>query len=692
MAVPRNTTLVESETIHAVEDSSANLAYSFHNPVAITSNSDFTAQGFSGQGTEVSPYLLTNLNITSQTAVCILVANTTSHFRIQGCWFSSEESIWGQGLVTFENVENGDVENNVFASGYIAISATQAINCKFSSNLFGTSLMGFLGYNLQDNEISNNEETSESIGYPIHVEDSEGVVIENNQFLNCLYEGIGLTSSVDCLVEDNILHGNSPHLGQYAFAIRNSRACTLTSNNATNFGTAIDVTNGQMHVVTLNYIDTCYGGMMIRGNDTVITYNTIWSTGYGIETRESFRTEIRNNEFLRSRYVTSIDINRGGDSIISENIIHEADYGIRVQGSRNLEISYNLISNCYSGISLQEVAYIGLQDAYPENCFIKKNNLENCSISFSISDPAGLDHVITGNLVNGREIVYYYKASDLEIHGDEYGQIILADCEDISITGGTLDEILVMFSSTCEISNVQIGNGTNGIYIRNSAQIAIGYSHLFGNDVGIHIESSNRCQIVRTTACNNGYGILLDTSPNATVYNCNLYNNDYGLVLIGAHQSMIESCHIYQNSEGIFLLRTNDAFIGNNEFIENYDIGLLLNRGSRYNRIVSNSFGWNTIHVVCSGIDNMWDDGIKRGNRWSDLGDALIYIIDEDDVDRYPMILGEGISTTNSTSTTISNGTIIPENVRMAIGVVTGFAILVFIAVAINLSIRRNSE
>jgi hypothetical protein len=118
--------------------------------------------------------------------------------------------------------------------------------------------------------------------------------------------------------------------------------------------------------------------------------------------------------------------------------------------------------------------------------------------------------------------------------------------------------------------------------------------------------------------------------------------------------------------------------------LENNEIGILLNRGSRFNRIIANSFGWNSVNAICSGFDNEWDDGIETGNRWSDLGENYVYLIDEDDVDRYPSLLENGTlsntlpSLTSNTDITGISGAVTPE-----VAVITALALLGFIAVAI---------
>ena len=567
-----------------------------------------------------------NLNITSTSSVCILIANTTRYFAIENCWFSSQDSNWGQGIITLENVFGGRIEDNEFAAGYIAISVEDSSSCTFTRNKIGTYQMGFLAYSLQDSKFSDNIQITESIGYSVRIEDSTNVSIINNFFQGCLYEGIRLTSCTNCYAGLNTLSGTDLHFGQYGFSIRDSVECTLTQNKVTSFATGIDI--------------SC-----------------------------------------------------GGNSRVTENTMSDLEFGMRLQGIDNLEVSNNSFLECYVAITFEEVAYLGLEDGPPVNSRILNNQLEKCGFRFSITNPAGMNQEISGNLIDGRQLAYLYNENNLQINGREYGQIILADCEDVSITGGILDELLLMFCTNCQISGVSVSNRTNGIYVRYSSQVDIGYSQLAGNEVGIRIEESDYCHIVRTNTHNNGHGLLLDSSPNSTIYDCDVYDNEYGMVLIDAHQSYVETNRVYGNGQGIYLLRTTDSYIGNNDVLENDEIGLLLNRGSRYNTIVANRFGWNLVNVLCSGFDNTWDDGVKRGNSWSDLGDSRIYIIDEDDFDRFPSSLGDGNSTIISVSTsTTTNTTVAPESVAVVVGAVSGFSLLSIIAFAVRFGRKRTSH
>jgi len=342
-----------SESV-SVENANLTLAYTSHSPFNITSNSDFETQSWPGEGTSMNPYLISGLNITSPSPVCILIANTTSYFTITECLFSSQENDWGQGIITIENVIHGLVEDNEFAAGYIAISVEDSSSCSFVGNTIGTSLMGFLAYNLNNSEFSGNTQTSESIGYPVHIEDGNNLIIRSNSFQNCAYEGIGLTSCTDCILEYNVITGLDLHLGQYGFAIRNSRQCTLVRNNVTGCGTGIDITNGVLHTISDNYIQQCFGGISLRGNNTIINDNEIFSLGYCVSLIGSFRNVVQSNELQSTSQGNGIQVDGGANSNITENIFNQHDSGVRILETTNLRVSNNNFSNCFAAVILED--------------------------------------------------------------------------------------------------------------------------------------------------------------------------------------------------------------------------------------------------------------------------------------------------------------------------------------------------
>ena len=64
--------------------------YITHTSISITSNSGFTTAGFTGAGTDVNPYVLDGVNISTTTSDSISITGTTAIFIIQNCYLSTD--------------------------------------------------------------------------------------------------------------------------------------------------------------------------------------------------------------------------------------------------------------------------------------------------------------------------------------------------------------------------------------------------------------------------------------------------------------------------------------------------------------------------------------------------------------------------------------------------------------------------
>ncbi|MCK4896726.1 MAG: right-handed parallel beta-helix repeat-containing protein, partial [Candidatus Heimdallarchaeota archaeon] len=60
-----------------------------HEPILIWSDRDFNNYNFRGKGSEESPYLINNLNITTTSSKGIYITNTTKSFIISNCIISA---------------------------------------------------------------------------------------------------------------------------------------------------------------------------------------------------------------------------------------------------------------------------------------------------------------------------------------------------------------------------------------------------------------------------------------------------------------------------------------------------------------------------------------------------------------------------------------------------------------------------
>ena len=81
--------------------------YVDHGPIVIQKDEDFDYYGFPGKGTERSPYLIQNFNITTNNTESIYIADTTKYFSIQNCYLKSD---WTS--ISIHNVGNNTAKIN----------------------------------------------------------------------------------------------------------------------------------------------------------------------------------------------------------------------------------------------------------------------------------------------------------------------------------------------------------------------------------------------------------------------------------------------------------------------------------------------------------------------------------------------------------------------------------------------------
>ncbi|MFL0809741.1 MAG: hypothetical protein K6L76_04945 [Agarilytica sp.] len=102
-----------------------------HNPIVISSNSDFTAANgvTSGSGTSADPYIISGWEITSG-SICISISNTTAFFTIQDnlCHNNSVANATIRTGFSFNGVSNGSVSSNKIYEIYGATATSMAPN------------------------------------------------------------------------------------------------------------------------------------------------------------------------------------------------------------------------------------------------------------------------------------------------------------------------------------------------------------------------------------------------------------------------------------------------------------------------------------------------------------------------------------------------------------------------------------
>jgi hypothetical protein len=136
-------------------------------PIRIDSDTDLesqaTANGWPGSGTESDPFIIENYTIEgTDEGYCIYIGNTTNHFVIRNCTvsnasysdqyqYSQFSKYYGENGINLYNVENG-ILKDLSSSGNLGHGACLDLNNGIISNS-NLSINGKLGLHISGDEV-----------------------------------------------------------------------------------------------------------------------------------------------------------------------------------------------------------------------------------------------------------------------------------------------------------------------------------------------------------------------------------------------------------------------------------------------------------------------------------------------------------------------------------------------------------
>ena len=255
-------------------------------------------------------------------------------------------------------------------------------------------------------------------------------------------------------------------------------------------------------------------------------------------------------------------------------------------------------------------------------------------------------------------------AKNTIIDGNGDGSVVYIYHNNVTVKGFTVQNgfegIRLTFSNNSIIMNVVAFNNTEwGIVFYRSYHNTIENCYVLNNRHGLHLDFSNDNVLRNITALNNSYvGIkLYEFSSNNIINNCNSSYNSHGIILnTHTYNNIVKNNYVSCNEIGFELMDSPyNNTISENIVTSNNQAIYIIN--SRDNLIYHNSFIDNAFQATVSNSTNIWDYGYPSGgNYWSDytgidmysgpyqneigsdgIGDTP-YTIDEDNIDRYPLM------------------------------------------------------
>ncbi len=201
-----------------------------------------------------------------------------------------------------------------------------------------------------------------------------------------------------------------------------------------------------------------YGILGYSCNDSRMSDFVITSTYYGIRIQDA-EFQIHNISITDSIYY-GMRVSTGNCSIFNNSIAYSGLYGMYFDGSENCVIANNTISS--SG-------KVDLYLSSSSNLTVEDNNLLAYGLRISGTNLEYWLHNVTGNMVRGKQIGYFLNETDKEINGNDYSQVFIINCDNVSLESGDYYNLssgpVLSFSKNCHFSNLKVNESWYGIYV-----------------------------------------------------------------------------------------------------------------------------------------------------------------------------------------------------------------------------------
>ncbi|MHA1480434.1 MAG: right-handed parallel beta-helix repeat-containing protein, partial [Candidatus Thorarchaeota archaeon] len=183
----------------------------------------------------------------------------------------------------------------------------------------------------------------------------------------------------------------------------------------------------------------------------------------GIELDDVNNGIVRNNTLLGKAY--GMYISFISDITIENNTFSgNSDFGVYINTAQRTSIINNNISGSVYGVTIGS----------SWDCTLASNTFENNGIRITGNLNQWRHNITTDNTVNGKSLGYFWNLTSGVIDGNQYGQVILANCTGVTVEDGTFNNatvgILMGYSSFCNLNNNTFsGDSQSGIYLRDSS-------------------------------------------------------------------------------------------------------------------------------------------------------------------------------------------------------------------------------
>lgn len=227
-----------------------------HSSINISSNQDFILQGWPGNGTEESPYVIEALSIDFD-GCCLNISNTNVFFVVTGCILQNNNFDAGRYIVHFQNVTNGRVESSTIESYVAGIFLENCENfiieqCVFDTRGWCVRLEACLSCVILSSTLSSDTDgiwANACSSFEVALNNMSGIsgedgmiiggctdfMIRNNSVYDFSDEGIILFYSQDGIIANNTIKRVIGYRGSSGIEMDNLTNCEILSNDVSTY-------------------------------------------------------------------------------------------------------------------------------------------------------------------------------------------------------------------------------------------------------------------------------------------------------------------------------------------------------------------------------------------------------------------------------------------------------------------------
>ncbi|MHA1635910.1 MAG: NosD domain-containing protein [Candidatus Thorarchaeota archaeon] len=450
------------------------------------------------------------------------------------------------------------------------------------------------------------------------------------------------------------------------FIIRNCSFTRIADDNL-NIGLQLaNLTNGV--VTNCSFSDLAYGiSIKFSENCTMVNSMYTGSRWYGINTWLCEDLRIEDNTVIGGLLGINLRETIGFCSIKRNTFINSTP---SFSGDEITYWIHDLVDNTVNGLPIAYFYNItntiidlsGYGSAIIFNCseIVAMNGFfVNATVRLAFASNC----TITG--IEGkahRLLVSFYYASNCTLQDSTFDRNFNAlqlgsTCENCTIRNCTIFNTLAasaiylnVAKGTKVINNTIVGLGSNnieGIDVSSANYTTVVNNSIIGLEYGIRVSRSYNCNISGNTISNNtGTGCYFSRSGYDLFINNTISHNSRGVAFSETTDCTIELNTILNNeNDGIDVYESMSCILRNNTINWNGRMGVWLHSPTSDFAIYDNIIGWNgENNAQDDGSSNMWDDGVSRGNRWSDYSPPPSYYLipgSAGSQDRYPSIIAD---------------------------------------------------